>query len=64
MPPGIELEYDGSYDAMFCYKAKNYALLLDLPFAYATNGKGIVEDDRDTGFENDKLKAFPTPDEL
>ena len=26
MPPGIELEYDGSYDAMFCYKAKNYAL--------------------------------------
>jgi len=26
MPPGIELEFDGSYDAMFCYKAKNYAL--------------------------------------
>ncbi|MGH6630669.1 MAG: hypothetical protein ACREB3_13140, partial [Burkholderiales bacterium] len=26
MPTGIELEYDGSYDAMFCYKAKNYAL--------------------------------------
>jgi DNA polymerase elongation subunit (family B) len=26
MPPGIELEYDGRYDAMFCYKAKNYAL--------------------------------------
>ena len=26
MPAGIELEYDGSYDAMFCYKAKNYAL--------------------------------------
>lgn len=26
MPPGIELEYDGTYDAMFCYKAKNYAL--------------------------------------
>ncbi len=23
---GIELEYDGTYDAMFCYKAKNYAL--------------------------------------
>ncbi|HWA27624.1 MAG TPA: DNA polymerase domain-containing protein [Lacunisphaera sp.] len=26
LPPGIELEFDGSYDAMFCYKAKNYAL--------------------------------------
>ncbi len=26
MPPGIELEHDGSYDAMFCYKAKNYAV--------------------------------------
>jgi DNA polymerase elongation subunit (family B) len=27
LPAGIELEYDGSYDAMFCYKAKNYALV-------------------------------------
>ncbi len=27
LPPGIELEYDGRYEAMFCYKAKNYALL-------------------------------------
>ncbi|HEY4989240.1 MAG TPA: DNA polymerase domain-containing protein, partial [Opitutaceae bacterium] len=27
LPPGIELEYDGKYDSMFCYKAKNYALL-------------------------------------
>ncbi|QYM80712.1 DNA polymerase [Horticoccus luteus] len=26
LPPGIELEYDGKYEAMFCYKAKNYAL--------------------------------------
>jgi DNA polymerase elongation subunit (family B) len=26
LPPGIELEHDGTYDAMFCYKAKNYAL--------------------------------------
>jgi DNA polymerase elongation subunit (family B) len=26
LPKGIELEYDGTYDAMFCYKAKNYAL--------------------------------------
>ncbi len=26
LPPGIELEFDGRYPAMFCYKAKNYAL--------------------------------------
>lgn len=26
LPAGIELEHDGRYDAMFCYKAKNYAL--------------------------------------
>lgn len=26
LPEGIELEYDGKYEAMFCYKAKNYAL--------------------------------------
>ncbi len=26
LPGGIELEYDGRYETMFCYKAKNYAL--------------------------------------
>lgn len=26
LPSGIELEFDGRYPAMFCYKAKNYAL--------------------------------------
>lgn len=26
LPSGIELEFDGRFDAMFCYKAKNYAL--------------------------------------
>jgi len=26
LPEGIELEYDGRYETMFCYKAKNYAL--------------------------------------
>ena len=29
LPAGIELEHDGTYDAMFCYKAKNYALAAD-----------------------------------
>jgi len=26
LPEGISLEFDGRYEAMFCYKAKNYAL--------------------------------------
>ena len=26
LPPGIELEFDGKYRSMFCYKAMNYAL--------------------------------------
>ncbi|MGF1452870.1 MAG: DNA polymerase domain-containing protein, partial [Opitutales bacterium] len=26
LPAGITLEFDGAYQAMFCYKAKNYAL--------------------------------------
>src|SRR5436305_9173927 len=27
LPPGIEVEFDERFDAMFSYKAKNYALL-------------------------------------
>lgn len=27
LPPGIEVDFDESYQAMFCYKSKNYALL-------------------------------------
>lgn len=45
-------------------QAKAYAQLLDLPIAYSTNGKGLVEDDRDTGRETANLAAFPSPGEL
>ena len=45
-------------------QAKRYGDLLDVPFRYSTNGKGIVEDDRDTGLECDDLMAFPSPDDL
>jgi type I restriction enzyme, R subunit len=45
-------------------QAKNYARLLDVPFAYSTNGKCIVEDDRSTGLETENLDEFPGPDEL
>ena len=44
-------------------QAMRYAQMLDLPFAYGTNGKGIVEHDFDTGLER-HLDSFPTPDEL
>lgn len=44
-------------------QAKDYAEILDLKFAYATNGKGIVEFDYLTGSEQE-LGAFPTPEEL
>ena len=40
-------------------QAKRYASLLDVPFAYSTNGKGIVEDDRNTGIETRGSRRLP-----
>jgi type I restriction enzyme R subunit len=44
-------------------QAKDYAEVLGLKFAYATNGFGIVEFDYATGKETE-LEHFPTPAEL
>src|SRR6266404_7100934 len=44
-------------------QAKDYAQILGLKFAYATNGRGIVEHDFLTGRDTD-VETFPTPDEL
>ncbi|MGO8751510.1 MAG: EcoAI/FtnUII family type I restriction enzme subunit R [Thermoguttaceae bacterium] len=44
-------------------QAKDYAEILDLKFAYATNGKEIIEFDFLTGVER-KIDAFPSPAEL
>ncbi len=44
-------------------QAKDYAQILGLQFAFATNGTGIVEHDFLTGKDND-ISAFPTPEEL
>ncbi|MGA2499629.1 MAG: DEAD/DEAH box helicase family protein [Tepidisphaeraceae bacterium] len=44
-------------------QAKQYAEILGLSFAYATNGHGIVEFDYLRGTEHE-LSAFPSPDEL
>ena len=44
-------------------QAKDYATVLGLKFAYATNGHGIVEFDFLTGLERE-LTEFPTPADL
>jgi type I restriction enzyme, R subunit len=44
-------------------QAKDYAEILGLKFAYATNGEGMVEFDYLTGLERE-LDSFPTPEEL
>ena len=44
-------------------QAKEYAQMLGLKFAYATNGEGIIEFDFTTGKER-FLEAFPSPQEL
>lgn len=44
-------------------QAKEYAQILGIEFAYATNGHGIIEHDFTTGRDND-LESFPAPDEL
>jgi type I restriction enzyme R subunit len=44
-------------------QAKDYAEILKLKFAYATNGHDIIEFDYITGLERE-ISAFPTPSEL
>jgi type I restriction enzyme R subunit len=55
--PDYKLATDG------LQQAKDYADLLGLKFAYATNGKDIVEFDYLTGRESE-VPTFPTPAEL
>lgn len=46
-------------------QAITYAQMLDVPFAYSSNGDGFREHDFLTGAERDiALEAFPTPEEL
>jgi type I restriction enzyme R subunit len=46
-------------------QAKEYAKMLDVPFAYSSNGDGFEEYDFITGIERElSLNDFPTPDEL
>lgn len=46
-------------------QAIEYATILDVPFAYSTNGKGFLEHDMLTGSERElKMSEFPTHDNL
>jgi len=44
-------------------QAMRYAEILKLPFAYSSNGHGIVEHDYDTGRQR-QIDQFPSPDDL
>lgn len=59
----VEAKADYKTPGTGLQQAKDYAEILDLKFAYSTNGEGIVEFDYLTGFER-MLDVFPTPDEL
>lgn len=46
-------------------QAITYAQMLDVPFAYSSNGDGFMEHDFITGQEREiELEKFPTPEEL
>ena len=46
-------------------QALDYATILDVPFAYSSNGKGFIEHDRLTGCERElAMDQFPTSEEL
>jgi type I restriction enzyme, R subunit len=54
-------EYRNAADGL--QQAKDYAEILDLKFAYSTNGPGIIEHDYTTGFDTELIE-YPSPDEL
>ncbi len=54
-------EYKSAGDGL--QQAKVYAEILGLKFAYATNGREIIEFDYLTGRES-RIDSFPSPDEL
>ena len=59
----VEAKADYKTPAAALSQAKEYAQILDLKFAYATNGKGIVEFDFTTGIER-SVDTFPAPADL
>jgi len=59
----VEAKSEDEQAATGLQQAKDYAEILKLKFAYATNGNHIIEFDYITGLERE-LTAFPAPAEL
>ncbi|HAX68517.1 MAG TPA: DEAD/DEAH box helicase [Anaerolineae bacterium] len=59
----VEAKAEYKHPGAGLQQAIQYAEMMGLKFAYASNGKGIVEHDFITGMERN-LDAFPSPDEL
>ena len=59
----VEAKSEGDLVGKGMQQVKDYAEILGLKFAYATNGKEILEFDYLTGKERE-ISAFPTPTEL
>jgi type I restriction enzyme R subunit len=59
----VEAKAEYAHPAKGLGQAMQYAEMLNVKFAYSTNGKGIVEHDFLTGMERN-LDAFPPPEEL
>ena len=59
----VEAKSENEPAATGLQQAKDYAEILKFKFAYATNGKTIIEFDYITGLERE-IPVFPTPDEL
>jgi type I restriction enzyme R subunit len=59
----VEAKAESEEAATGLQQAKDYAEILKLKFAYAANGRTIIEFDYITGLERE-VAAFPTPSEL
>jgi type I restriction enzyme R subunit len=59
----VEAKGEGEPAMIGVQQAREYAEILGLKFAYATNGHAIIEIDYLTGQENE-VERFPTPEEL
>ncbi len=59
----VEAKREYNRPGLGMQQAENYAGLIDVPFAYSTNGKGIVERDLSEGTLHD-VPGFPSPAEL
>ncbi len=59
----VEAKAEHRHPADGLQQAKEYAEILDLKFAYATNGRGIIEHDYITG-QTREVESFPDPEEL